>query len=213
LKTPLTTLVAQAQFLERRAETQPSAPADLSGIRRMVLEAKRLSTLVGELLDAARLEQGKLVGEREPVDLVALARDVVGRDGLQGRRVTVSAGEPVVGSYDVRRIAQVFENLVENAVKYSPEGTEVRIAVAQHDGHALIDVIDEGIGIPPDDVPHVFERFHRASNVDDRRFAGMGLGLFICNGIVEQHGGEIWVESRVGAGSTFHVSLPAEARQ
>jgi signal transduction histidine kinase len=212
LKTPLTTLVAQAQFLERRAETDPSAPPDLTGIRRIVHEAKRLSTLVLKLLDASRLEQGKLVGEREPIDLVELARTIALRDGNQGRHVTVSAEAPVVGSYDPRRIGQLFENLLENAVKYSPEESEVRIGIAQQNGQALIDVSDEGIGIPPDDVPQVFERFHRASNVDDRRYAGMGLGLFICRGIVEQHGGRIWVDSRVGAGSTFHVALPVESR-
>ena len=210
LKTPLTTLVAQAQFLERRAETQPAAPADLPGLRRIVREAKRLSALVLELLDASRLEQGKLVGEREPVDLVELARDVARRDTYQGRRIKISAGGPVVGSYDPRRIGQVLENLVENAVKYSPDESEIQVDLAQRDGQAYVDVTDQGIGIPPGDLPQIFERFHRGSNVDDRRFAGMGLGLFICKGIVEQHGGRIWVESRVGTGTTFHVVLPIE---
>jgi signal transduction histidine kinase len=212
LKTPLTTLVAQAQFLERRAVTEPSAPADVSGIRRIVREARRLSALVIELLDAARLEQGRLVGEREPVDLVELARDVASRENYEGRRITVSAEAPVIGTYDPRRIGQVIENLVENAAKYSPEESEIRVRVGQRDGQALIDVTDQGIGIPAQDLPQIFERFHRASNVDDRHFAGMGLGLFICRGIVEQHGGRIWVESRVGTGSTFHVALPVEAR-
>ncbi|MEK6206701.1 MAG: ATP-binding protein [Chloroflexota bacterium] len=212
LKTPLTTLVAQAQFLERRAVADPAAPADLLGIQRIVREAKRLSGLVLELLDAARLEQGRLVGEREPIDLVELARDISVRDSYQRRRISVSAQAPVVGSYDRQRIGQVLENLVENAVKYSPEESEVRIGVAQRDGRALIDVSDEGIGIPPQDLPQIFDRFHRASNVDDRRFAGMGLGLFICKGIVEQHGGRISVESRVGRGSTFHVDLPVGTR-
>lgn len=210
LKTPLTTLVAQAQFLERRAEVRPEEPADIAGIRRIVREAKRLSGLVVELLDASRLEQGKLVGEREPVDLVELAREIAGRESYRAHRVNVAADAPVVGSYDPRRIGQVIENLVENAAKYSPEETEIRIGIAHRDGHALIDVSDEGIGIPAEDLPKIFERFHRASNVDDRRFAGMGLGLFICRGIVEQHGGRIWVDSRVGAGSTFHVTLPVE---
>jgi signal transduction histidine kinase len=84
------------------------------------------------------------------------------------------------------------------------------VGVAERDGEAFVDVTDQGIGIPASDLPQIFERFHRASNVDDRRFAGMGLGLFICKGIVEQHGGRIWVESRVGTGSTFHVVLPIE---
>ena len=211
LKTPLTTLVAQAQFLERRAETEPSAPADLPGLRRIVREGRRLSSLVLELLDASRLEQGTLVGEREPVDLVELAREVARHDSYDGHRITVAADAPVVGSYDLRRIGQVLENLVENAVKYSPEGSEVRVAIAQRNGEAFIDVTDQGIGIPAADLPQIFQRFHRGSNVDDRRFAGMGLGLFISKGIVEQHGGRVSVESRVGAGSTFHVVLPLEA--
>jgi len=135
---------------------------------------------------------------------------VARRDSYQDRRIVVLANAPVVGSYDPRRIGQVLENLVENAVKYSPDESDVQISVAQRDGEAFVDVTDLGIGIPAGDLPHIFDRFHRASNVDDRRFAGMGLGLFICKGIVEQHGGRIWVESRVGTGSTFHVVLPLE---
>jgi len=97
---------------------------------------------------------------------------------------------------------------IENAKKYSPERTPVKITVWQEDGEARVAVADSGIGIPAADLPRIFERFSRASNVDDRRFHGMGLGLFICRGIVEEHGGRIWVESEVGKGSTFHVALP-----
>src|SRR2546430_17546140 len=94
-------------------------------------------------------------------------------------RISGSEDAPVIGSDDPRRIVQVFENLVENAVKYSPDGSEVRVDVAQRNGEAFINVTDEGIGIPAGDLPQVFERFHRASNVDDRRFWGMGLGIFL----------------------------------
>ena len=212
LKTPLTTLVAQAQFLERRAETHPEAPADLPGLHRIVREGRRLSALVLDLLEASRIEQGKLVGDRRPVDLVELAREIACRESYEGRPITVIAEAPVVGSYDARWIGQVLENLVENAVKYSQDDAEVRIAITQRDAEAIIDVTDRGIGIPAPDLPQIFERFHRGSNVDDRRYAGMGLGLFICKGIVEQHGGRISVESRVGAGSTFHVVLPVDGR-
>ena len=207
LKTPLTTVVAQAEFLERRATRDPNAPADLAGIRRVVRESKRLAGLVGDLLDATRLEQGRLVGEREPVDIATLAQEVCGRDaGDQTCQVEASA--PVVGVYDRRRIEQLIQNLIENAKKYSPEQTPINIKVWQEDAEAHIDVADSGIGIPAADLPRIFERFSRASNVDDRRFHGMGLGLFICRGIVEEHGGRIWVESEIGKGSTFHVALP-----
>ncbi|HEX4743923.1 MAG TPA: ATP-binding protein [Candidatus Limnocylindria bacterium] len=206
LKTPLTTLVAQAQFLERKAQRDPSAPMDLPGLGRIVREAKRLSALVMELLDVDRLEHGKLVGEREPTDLVETAREVA--DATDGGRVTVDATGPVVGRFDRQRVAQLFANLVENALKYSSPDSPVLVKVWEEGPTARISVQDHGIGIPPDEVGLVFERFRRASNVDDRRFSGMGLGLYICKGIVEQHGGRIWVESELGTGSTFNVALP-----
>jgi len=106
---------------------------------------------------------------------------------------------------------QLAENLVENAVKYSPNGGAVRVKVWREDGWNHLSVADKGIGIPVGDLPHVFDRFHRGKNVDDRRFAGMGLGLFICRGIAEQHGGHIEVDSLPGQGSTFHVTLPVAA--
>ena len=208
LKTPLTTVVAQAEFLERRAVREPSAPADIAGIRRVVRESKRLAGLVADLLDATRLEQGGLLGEREPVDLATLAQEICAHDTTDPGICLVEASAPVVGAYDRRRIEQLLQNLVENAKKYSPDRTPIKIKIWQEDSEARIAVEDSGIGIPAADLPRIFERFSRASNVDDKRFHGMGLGLFICRGIVEEHGGRIWVESEVGKGSTFHVGLP-----
>ncbi|MBI3964508.1 MAG: GAF domain-containing protein [Chloroflexi bacterium] len=211
LKTPLTTLVAQAQLLDRRARLHPEAPADAAGLERLVKESKRLSSLVLELLDAAQAERGKLVGQRELVDLLELARENCARHTSERHQCLVEGVAPVVGELDRSRIEQLLENLVENAVKYSPDGGEIRVRVWLEQDTAQFTVTDRGIGIPAADLPLLFERFHRGTNVDDRRFAGMGLGLFICRGIVEQHGGRIWAMSRSGAGTTFHVSLPVTA--
>ena len=190
LKTPLTTLIAKAQLMERLALRNPAAPADLIGLQLLVREGQRL------------------VGERAPVDLVALAEEVCARHSADHHRCDVESHGPVIGMYDAFRIAQLLENLTENGVKYSPLGGEVRLKVWSDDECAHISVSDQGIGIPAHDLPHIFERFYRAANVDDRQFAGMGLGLFICRGIVEQHGGRIHVSSRPGAGSRFQIELP-----
>ncbi|HEU5097748.1 MAG TPA: ATP-binding protein [Roseiflexaceae bacterium] len=208
LKTPLTTLIAKAQLMERQAIRDPNGPADLAGLQLLVREGQRLKQIVLELLDAARAEQGNLVGERVAVDLVALAEEICARHSAAGHRCTVENRGPVIGMCDVFRITQLLENLTENAIKYSPFGSDILLKIWSDDDCIYLSVSDQGIGIPAHDLPHIFERFYRAANVDDRRFAGMGLGLFICRGIVEQHGGRIHASSRPGQGSTFHVELP-----
>jgi len=208
LKTPLTTIVNQAQLLERRAIRDPQTPPDLVGLRRLVTESKRLSALVIELLDASRLEDGGLVSDGVPTDLVEMARAVIARRSDARHAIGLSGDAEVIAEIDPARIAQLFENLLENAVKYSPAGGEIGVTIQRAGEAARVVVRDGGIGIPAADLPHVFERFHRATNVDDRRFAGMGLGLYICRGIAQQHGGSIDAESVVGRGSTFTVTLP-----
>jgi signal transduction histidine kinase len=102
----------------------------------------------------------------------------------------------------------VITNLVENGLKYSPDGGPVVVRLWSEQHEARLCVTDQGIGVGAEDRELIFERFHRGQNVDDRRFAGMGLGLYITRGIVEQHGGRIWVESSPGQGSRFQVALP-----
>src|SRR4029434_1393164 len=126
-------------------------------------------------------------------------------------RCILEVQQPIVGEYDRARILQLITNLVENALKYGPPGVPVTVCVAERAGEAHVQVQDRGIGIPAADQPHVFDRFYRGSNVDDRRYTGMGLGLYTCHAIATQHGGRIWVESEPGAGSTSHVALPLTA--
>jgi signal transduction histidine kinase len=208
LKTPLTTLLGQAQILELRFGRDPTLAQHQPAIGRIAREARRLSALVEDLLDASRIEEGKLDVRREQIDVGAVVRSVAERNRPEKGRIVVDARERLPGSFDRRRIEQLVDNLVENGLKYSGEDSPVELR-AWHDAVAIrISVRDHGIGIPATDLPHVFERFRRAANVDARRYAGIGLGLYICRGIAHEHGGRIWVESTVGQGSTFHVALP-----
>jgi signal transduction histidine kinase len=209
LKTPLTTIMAQAQLLERRAE-RDGRSSELPGLRRLVRETAQLSRLVEELLDASRLERGALPIHLEDGDLAAIVREVAERERPGSERIEAAAEGPLRGRFDPERMRQLVGNLVENALKYSPAESPVEVRAWEEDGSARLAVRDHGIGIPSEDMAHVFERFRRGSNVDHRRFSGIGLGLYICKGIAEQHGGRIWAESAAGRGTTFHVALPLE---
>lgn len=209
LKTPLTSLLAQAQLLELRARRNPDVPPPPEAIAGIVGEARRLKELVVSLLDSSRIHPGTVADIREGVDLVHVARRSCERWSSERHPCVLDAQGSVHGDYDMIRITQLLDNLIENAIKYSPEGGEVTVRVWREGHEARLSVTDRGIGIPPQDLPQVFGRFQRAGNVDDRRFAGMGLGLFICQQVVTEHGGRIWVTSTEGSGSTFHVGLPA----
>jgi signal transduction histidine kinase len=114
-----------------------------------------------------------------------------------------------MGNFDRTRIVQLLDNLIGNARKYSADADAIDVRVWRDGGEARMSVSDSGIGILPEDLPHLFERFYRGSNTSERRHDGMGLGLYISRGIAEQHGGRIWAEANPKGGATFHVALPA----
>jgi signal transduction histidine kinase len=210
LKTPITGILTQAQVIERRLDDERSDPLVVAGVSRIIGEARRLSALVLELLDVSLLEQGRLVTTRESIDLTELAGNVCSRYSRGGVSCELLASKPVVAAVDPIRVRQLLEHLIDNAIKFSPPGSRVVIRVAAEGDMARLDFRDAGIGIPPQEVEQVFERFHRASNVDDRRFAGLGLGLYLSRGIVEQHGGRIWVTANPEGGTTLSVNLPVD---
>jgi PAS domain S-box-containing protein len=214
LKTPLTSLLGNVQLLQRRALRDGFLPQREQRLLQAVRDqALRLNSLVERLLDLSRIETGQLSIERAPVDLRELTARVV--DELQPsiERHTLDVAlcaEPVDVIGDALRLEQVLQNLIHNAVKYSPNGGRVAVELGTRDGHATIAVTDEGIGIPPDAQMHIFGRFYRADNAATSRLSGMGLGLFIVQEIVRLHGGRVEVASSEGTGSTFTVWLPLQ---
>jgi len=215
LKTPLTSISGYAQLLRRRlgrmqgVNTAPSQEQ----IERIEAAAGRMLALVNDLLDLARGQLGATLAlDHEPTDLVALVRRAVAeQQGMTTTRVVVEAPDTLVADVDAERIARVVGNLLSNAIKYSPQGGDVTIRVTREGGDvdpaALIAVEDRGVGIPAEDVPHIFERFQRGSNVVGR-IRGTGLGLASSMQSVAEHGGTLSVDSQEGAGSVFTVRLP-----
>lgn len=208
LKTPLTPLFLWLTAMERRLERGEHVNADF--LRPAHKQMVRLTGLINDLLDVSRIESGALGITLAPLQLgpflAGIAKEYPGNDH---RRVVLGPLEDAlwVGA-DAHRLEQVVVNLIENALKYSPEGGDVTVDLEVRDKLAVLSVQDLGIGIPKDQQSKLFERFFRARNVSDRSFGGLGLGLYICQDIVARHGGSIRVESEVGRGSTFRVALP-----
>jgi len=213
LRTPITALKASVQFMALLL-AQPRS--DSGDVRRYVDimngEVGRLDELVRDLLDMSRIQQGRLRMRRKPIDLASLGQRVMERveQTLPRRnqhRFVFDAPQPVEGSWDPTRLDQVLTNLLTNAVKYSPEGGMVALGIYQRGEDAELIVRDEGIGIGPEELAQLFEPFSRGVTAM-RTATGSGLGLYIAAQIVEQHGGEITVNSRPGSGTTFIVRLP-----
>jgi PAS domain S-box-containing protein len=214
LRTPLAAVYGAAQTLLRH-----DFALDEGGRDRFVSliadESERLGRIVNEILLASQLDAGRLDLEAEPFDSVELVDRVVestrayAPPGVSVDRV-VADELPLVDA-DRDKVRQVLVNLVENAIKYSPDGGHVEVGVEAQDENVLFHVRDEGLGIPSDEQSRVFEKFYRVDPHMTRGVGGTGLGLYICNELVGRMGGHIWLESKAGEGSTFLFELPAAA--
>jgi signal transduction histidine kinase len=180
---------------------------------RIVVATGTMKTIIQELVDVARLQMGQALQlDLRRTDLISLARRLVGEHQAAGRHIRLETScTELLGRWDETRLSRVLANLLDNAVKYSPQGADVDVDVAliQRGGaeHALVRVRDRGRGIPPEDVARVFERFYRASNVDGST-GGSGLGLAVAHQIVAQHGGAIEIDSQPGVGTVVTLRLP-----
>jgi len=226
LKTPLTSISGLAQVLLRRMsrrlevgwptqdEWQQEQHAHVERLALLTAQTGRLGRLIDELLDVSRIESGKLDFRYGEVDLNQLARDVAHRMQLTTTQHAIvviaenEAGAQIAADRD--HLEQVLDNLISNAIKYSPEGGRIEVQVADRDEEMMISVRDEGVGIPPGKVEAVFGLFYQAEDPVSRRGGGMGLGLYISKEIIERHGGRIWAESEPGVGTTVYVVLPRE---
>jgi signal transduction histidine kinase len=214
LRTPLTSITGFVEMLDdEEEELSPAGRTYLSVIRR---GTSRLQRIVEDLLLVAQIEANRLELAHEQADLRELAAAAV-EDALpaaaeKGIDLRLDADESLPLTADAGRLRQVLDNLVSNALKFTPAGGTVSVSTSSGDGEARIEVADTGIGIPQDEVGQLFSRFYRASTATRRAIPGAGLGLVIARAIVEGHGGTIALASREGIGTRVTVALPASAR-
>ena len=204
LRTPLTTIRGNLDLMRRMGDTDPES---LGAIQ---VEIERMTRLVGDLLLLARADSGGLPLERKPVEIDNILFDVYRQVRMLEPPVEIElvAVDQVTVLGDADRLKQLFLNLVENAIKYTPPGGTVSLSLSKKADWAFFEVSDTGTGIPPENLPHIFDRFYRVDKSRARAQGGSGLGLSIAKWIAQAHGGAIRVTSQVGEGTTFNVTLP-----
>ena len=218
LKTPLTALMGFVETLQGAARDDPATRDRFLGI--MQKEAQRMNRLVGDLLSLSRVEANERVRPTTPVDLAAIARNVVGSLDQMAHEAEITVrtealDTPCMVPGDADQLLQVVTNLVENAIKYSGRGKTVTLSLTRHEEHVLmrgdaviLTVSDTGEGIDPIHIPRLTERFYRIDSHRSRELGGTGLGLAIVKHIINRHRGRLKIESAPGQGSRFSVILP-----
>lgn len=210
LKTPMTSISGTVQLLLkyfRDKELEPRVERHLQILNR---QTRRLNILITSLLDTSRLEVGQFTIDRQPLDLVELTKRVADElePSLDQHKIRwESASDALVINGDELRLEQVFQNLLQNAIKYSPNGGAIYMRLRRCENQAEVSITDEGMGIPAEAIPELFTRFYRVNRPDVQRIAGVGLGLYVVKEIITLHEGTIEVSSEHGKGSTFTIRL------
>jgi two-component system, OmpR family, sensor kinase len=210
LRTPLSIVLAQADLTLKRVRTVPEYCDALETIRR---SARRMKSVVEGLLVLARADTGALALVKEEMDLAPAVEDacrLLAPLAAERNLKLETRLEPLSAWVDRERFAELMANLVGNAIRYNRDGGRIEVRLRRQNGDAILEVADTGIGIPDDELPHIFERFYRVDKARSRALGGSGLGLAITKWVVEAHGGKITVASKVGVGTTFAVSLPRQ---
>lgn len=210
LKTPLTTIKGISQMLIRRV--QNGTPLDLKSLDLLSSSVRRMEILINDILNTSLVDADIFALHRQPRDLVKICQQLLEEYRSEmGPRLRMEIQAPALLVHiDPERISQVLLNLLSNARKYSPKDTPIVVHVQRKDDQAVVSVSDHGVGIPPEKLPHIFERFYRVPDIDIQTGSsvGVGLGLYIVQKIVERHEGQITATSTPGEGSTFTISLP-----
>jgi PAS domain S-box-containing protein len=206
LRTPLTALVGYGETLRQRIDEFDRAQRTML-VDRLVSNAHRLHRLLNDLLDVDRLSRGVLEATRTPIDLAQVVRRVLSDAELQSPRLTVELlSTPLLA--DGPKLERVVENLVVNALKHTSGDTNVHVRTWGDDGHAMLEVADEGAGVPPELRELIFEPFAQGPEANRRASPGTGIGLALVRRLTELHGGTAWVEDRPGGGASFRVAIP-----
>jgi signal transduction histidine kinase len=212
LRSPLTVAVGYVSMLEEEA-LGPLTPESRAVLPIVMSKLNAMETLVAEMLEVSRLEEGALVLKRRQTDLREICRETVAtiRPLLdhQHRLSFVEPPEKAMVFADRDRVGTILTNLLSNAVKYSPEGGEIRCEVSAEARLVHVAISDQGLGIAPEDLPRLFTRFGRILTPENRGISGTGLGLYLSRELARQHHGDISVSSTTGVGSTFTLTLPA----
>lgn len=213
LKTPLTTIVGYVQMM-KRIMPENAGKKFVSVVDKTEIHVERLNQLLSELLDMSRIQTGNIELHKEPFDFDKMVRETI--EGLQtaapATKINVEGNIGISLNGDESHIIQVLTNLISNAIKYSPNSNVVHVIVSKVSNFILVSVKDFGMGIAEDELKKILGRFYRVSDTQ-KSFPGMGIGLYICDQIIKNHGGTLWAESSIGKGSTFNFTLPIEGKE
>lgn len=212
LKTPLTTVLGYVQIMQR---LMPENASDKfkSAVEKTGLYVNRLNQLLSELLDVSRIQTGNIALHIHPFDFDKMVAETVEgiQTATQNYKIHIQGNTAMEYNGDESHLVQVLSNLISNAIKYSPEGSKVEVYLSKVSNFIKVSVSDQGMGIREEELQKIFARFYRVGDVQ-QQYPGMGIGLYICEQIVKNHGGSLWAESEVGKGSVFNFTLPVDRK-
>jgi len=213
LKTPITTLKGYLQLMDKRAKKLDDA-FTTGALDKSLKQVTKMTSMINGFLNMSRLESGKIHIDKQLFDMADLVKEAEEESlaSITSHQVVFAPVEPTLVTADRDKIGQVITNLINNAVKYSPQNSIINVACVTVNNVAMLSVQDQGIGIAQDNIDQLFDRFYRVESKDTKSIAGFGIGLYICKEIIDRHKGTIGVKSETGKGSTFYFTLPVEEK-